>query len=149
MGPQEMELLANILDSPFDAPETILLKITKAKIKLDALKAMSNLIRQNFDGERKCKSRIQKFGSELYEDFFGVDSFDELVQQESYLIDAQDSLKGLALSPKSYETLTASEVVKHLFEIWIEAPMADFISDDQTVDGHNYQYFKKRLANLM
>ncbi|KAH1014574.1 hypothetical protein HUJ05_012427 [Dendroctonus ponderosae] len=132
MGHQELQLLVDILDGPFDAPETILLRITNAKMKLDALKTMSNSLKKNkyFDGQTKYSS-------------------EELMQQESYLIQALDSLKGLVVSSKSYETLAASEVVKRSFQIWIEAPMADFISDRRTVEGHNYQYFRKKLANLL
>ncbi|XP_066245937.1 putative leucine-rich repeat-containing protein DDB_G0290503 [Euwallacea similis] len=129
---KDLQMLIEILRSPLKPPEVLLLDFLKSKRMLECL--------------RNIKQRQHK--SFLPENFRKY-SLEDLKMQESYLDYAVDKLKSLMLSSSATKTLGVGDWVKQTMEIWSEMPFKDLISVKREVEGHGFQYYKKRLARFL
>nr|XP_023029605.1 uncharacterized protein LOC111517630 [Leptinotarsa decemlineata] len=120
-------MLTEILESPFSFPETIVLNILRAKLKLDVLKST------------KYPSKSASF--KRY-------SFEELHHQESYINFALDRFNSLIHSSSSEKTLSSAEVAKKVMDLWLEMPFKDFIPSTRMVEEKNYTFYENKFDSF-
>ncbi|XP_066158737.1 myosin-6-like [Euwallacea fornicatus] len=130
---RDLQMLIEILRSPLQPPEVLLLDFLKSKRMLECLRDI------------KQRQHKQDFLPENFRKY----SLEDLKTQESYLDYAVDKLKSLMLSSSAAKTLGVGDWVKQTMEIWSEMPYKDFISVKREVEGHGFQYYKKRLARFL
>ncbi|XP_050305775.1 uncharacterized protein LOC126742936 [Anthonomus grandis grandis] len=128
---KDLKLLQDILESPLDAPEMVLLKLIKAKKKMNLLKS------------------IRPTNHPFIKQYRAKYSYEGLQLQDSYLESALERLKSILYSSKADRTLAAAEATRQAMEVYMESPLKDFISEERLVDGKNFQFYHNKLKRFL
>ncbi|KAF5303291.1 hypothetical protein FQA39_LY10030 [Lamprigera yunnana] len=118
-------ILTTLLASPWNPPETLLIKIVEAKEKLNVLKSLM------YTSTR---------GPPKY-------TYDNLVHQNSYLNYALNKLETMIYSD-SNKTLQKLVQLKETVNLWLEMPFKEFVSEKKLFNMNNYHHYQQQYEKF-
>lgn len=141
--------MLEIFGNSTDPPEKVLFNVWKMKFLLEHFQLLRKQQLNNplfKDVSEKCNVYLVIIECSVFNAFFfGTDSLQTLNAQENRAGAFAERCRLLLDKCTNFKSLTLVEKVKRSMEIWLQLPDVIVISSKRTLDGHDFEFYKRQL----